>query len=136
MNYKVLTAFLVFFSLNLIVSFAQDNIININNTKIEVPETYDFGEISETVHTKYLIKNNRNSTVVVSDIDTPAGFFASISKMSIAPGKKVILYFGLVPSQTNLDGNFNNKITIKTNLITDIEVKIKGNIIVLVEDED
>jgi len=109
--------------------YAQEDIIEINNTNITVPETYDFGTISEVAYSKYIIKNNRNSAVAVSDIKTPAGFFASVSEKNIASGKKVILYFGLDPKHTEFDGNFVKCITIKTNLITDIVVELKGNIV-------
>lgn len=109
--------------------YAQEDIIEINNTNISVPETYDFGSITEAAYSKYIIKNNRNSAVIVSDIKTPAGFFASVSEMNIASGKKIILYFGLDPKHTDFSGVFVKCITIKTNLITDIVVEVKGNIV-------
>ena len=90
---------------------------------------YDFGEVTETSYIKYIIKNNRNSAVNVSNVVTPAGFFANISEMSIASGKKVILYVGIEPSLSDFEGDFEEEIIIKTNLVMDIVVKVKGNLI-------
>lgn len=112
-----------------VFSFSQDNIIEINNTSIDVPEVYDFGEVTGTSYTKFIIKNNRNSAVNVSDIATSAGFFANISEMNIASGKKVILYVGIEPSLAEFEGDFANEIIIKTNLIMDIVIKVKGNLV-------
>ncbi len=128
MKYKIFIILFSFFGLNSIVLFSQEDIIEINNTSINVPDKYDFGNISEAAYSKYIIKNNRNSLVTISNIKTPPGFFATISNKSIAAGKKVILYFGLDPNHTDFDGDFNKNIVIKTNLITDIVVKMKGHI--------
>ena len=123
------TLVIVFFLLIPIISSSQNSIIEINNTNIAVPDTHDFGQFNERVYTKFIIKNNRNSTVVVSNINTPAGFFANISDMNIASNKKVILYIGVEPSISDFDGDFEEEIVIKTNLITDIVVKVKGSLI-------
>jgi hypothetical protein len=118
---------IMFFQIN---TFSQDEgIIEINNTNIEIPEIHDFGTFSTTAMTKYIIKNNRSTPVVVSNIKTPVGFFANISDMNIAPNKKVILYVGLEPSYTEIKGNFEKEIVIETNLIMSIIIKLKGNII-------
>jgi len=109
--------------------FAQDEIIEINSTNIDMPGVYDFGEINEAVYTKYIIKNNRSSAVIVSEVKTPSGFFANISDMNIAPNKKVILYVGLSPEYIDHVGAFEESIIIKTNLVMDIVVKLKGNIV-------
>jgi hypothetical protein len=108
--------------------YSQENLIEVNNTSITMPKEYDFGEVSETAFTKYIIKNNRKSVLKISDIDTPAGFFANISQMQIKPGKKVVLYVGLAPEYVKKEGPFEQKISIKTNLITDIIIKIKGTV--------
>mgnify|MGYP000667709256 CR=1 FL=1 len=119
-------AFLASFSLT---SNAQiEDVIEINNTNISVPNVYDFGDITEAVYTRYYIKNNRGSAVTVSNITTPAGFFANISDMNIASGKRVILYVGLEPSYVPEKGKFEKEIIIQTNLVTDIIIKLKGNI--------
>ena len=118
----------VFFLLFPLVSFSQNDIIEINNTSVDVPETYDFGQISETSYTKFIIKNNRGSIVKVSEIKTPSGFLANISEMNIGSGKKVILYVGIEPSIASFEGDFEEEIIIKTNLIMDIVIKLKGNL--------
>lgn len=109
-------------------AYSQDKIININTKNIEVPEVYDFGKISDNTYTQYVLKNNRNSAVVVSEITTPPGFFANISNKTIAPHKKSIVYVGLSPKATNFDDDFEAEIVIKTNLVTDIKIKLKGTI--------
>jgi hypothetical protein len=116
-----------------VISFSQDDIIEINNTSINVPGVYDFSQVTETAYTKYIIKNNRNSAVNVSDVVTPAGFFANISEMNIAAGKKVILYVGIEPSLADFEGDFEEEIIIKTNLIMDIVIKVKGSLVPLNE---
>lgn len=119
---------ILLFALIPYVSFSQEQVIDINNTDISVPDIYDFGEISDRAFTKFIIKNNRNSAVTVSEILTPAGFFANISEMTIASDKKVILYIGLDPTFVEKEGNFEEKFVIKTNLIMDIEIKVKGHV--------
>ncbi len=127
-TYKLTFLFLfVFIFVNCAVS--QEDIVEINNTDIIVPQVYDFGDVDVTSYTKYIIKNNRNAPVNVKEVKTPAGFFANISDMNIAAGKKVILYIGLDPSFVEKEGVFENDIIIKTNLIMDIVIKVKGNII-------
>ena len=49
--------------------------------------------------------------------------------MKIASGKKVVLYVGIEPSIADFEGNFEDKIVLKTNLINDIVIKIKGNLV-------
>ena len=109
--------------------FSQDVIIQINNTSISSVNVHDFGEISESAYTKYIIKNNRRTAVIVSEVKTPSGFFATISDMNIAAGKNVILYAGLDPKLMNKVGAFDQKIVIKTNLVIDIEIPLKGIIV-------
>ncbi|MBN2892194.1 MAG: hypothetical protein JXL97_10025 [Bacteroidales bacterium] len=111
-----------------ISSFSQEGVIEINNTSIDMPDIYSFGEITETAYTKYVIKNNRNSAVNVSEVNTPAGFFANISDMNIASGKKVILYVGVEPKLIEKSGDFDENIVIKTNLVMDIVINLKGTI--------
>ena len=128
-NSRKISLFLFVFLLITAMAYSQNSIIEINNTNINVPETHDFGQFSERVFKKYIVKNNRNSAVTVSEIKIPAGFFANISEMNIAAGKKVILYIGIEPSIAEFEGDFEEKIIIKTNLITDIEVKVKGTFV-------
>ncbi len=109
--------------------FSQDAIIQINNTSISTISIHDFGEISDAAYTKYIIKNNRRTAVTVSEVKTPSGFFANISDMNIAAGKNVILYVGLDPKLVNKTGAFDEKIVIKTNLVIDIEIPLKGVIV-------
>jgi hypothetical protein len=106
----------------------QSDVIEINNTSIQTPETHDFGDVTEIEYVRYFIRNNRGSAVVVSNIKTPSGFFANISEMSIAPNKRVILYVGLDPSYVPEKGEFEKEIIISTNLVTNIVVQVKGNI--------
>jgi len=122
-------ALLTFIFMQINIFSQQEGIIEINNTNIVIPGAYDFGTFNTTATTKYIIKNNRNSPVIVSNIKTPVGFFANISDMNIAPNKKVILYVGLEPSYTEINGNFEKEIVIETNLIMSIIIKLKGNII-------
>lgn len=122
----------VFLSL---IAYSQDNIININTKNIEVPAVYDFGKISDDAYTQYVLKNNRNSAVVVSDIITPPGFFANISNKTISPHKKSIVYVGLRPKATNFNDDFEAEIVIKTNLVTDIKIKLKGTIDTVTEEK-
>jgi len=116
---------IVFFT----TSFSQDFIIEINNTSISTVEVKDFGEVTDATYQKYIIKNNRNSAVVVSKIVTPSGFFANISDMNIATGRKVILYVGLDPQFSDQAGFFSESIVLKTNLIMDITIEVKGTVI-------
>ncbi len=109
-------------------SFSQEARIEINNTSISNPQVYNFKDVTQKVYAKYLIKNNRNSTVVISDIKTPAGFFANISTTDIGAGKQAVLYVGLDPDYVEISGEFEEKIILKTNLIKNIEVTIKGRI--------
>ncbi len=127
---KTLISGVFFILLAFNVTFSQqDLIIEINNSNIKVPEVYDFGNVTDVVYAKYIIKNNRNSAVIVSEIVTPAGFFANIADMKIGAGKKVILYIGLKPDFVETKGNFENQIKIKTNLVSDIIINVKGNIV-------
>lgn len=111
------------------LSFSQDFVIEINNTNITTVDTNDFSQVTDAVYQKYIIKNNRNSTVVVSEIKTPSGFFANISDMNIGAGKKVILYVGLDPRFFDAGGDFSESIIVKTNLIMDIVINVKGTVV-------
>ena len=111
-----------------LTNFAQNNIIEINNTNISTPNEYDFGQVSDVAYCQYVIKNNRNTPVLVKDVVVPSGFFANISDSKIASGKKIILYVGLKPDMTGINGDFEKDIILKTNLITDITLKVKGTI--------
>lgn len=110
-------------------ALSQDLVIEINNTNIAQIDTIDFGDISEVKYQKIIIKNNRNSTVKISEVITPSGFGANLSEMNIGADKKVVLYVGLDPRMVDFANEFSEKIVIKTNLIIDIEINIKGNII-------
>lgn len=110
------------------VIFAQNEIIEVNNTDIKMSGVYDFGTVTESCYTKYIVKNNRSSDVVVSKIKTPPGFFANISNSTIKPNKKAILYVGLDPKHVEDKGVFLKNIVIETNLVTDIKLELKGDI--------
>lgn len=114
-------------SLNYIKAQSSD-LIEINNTSITNPIICDLGQIDSIVYTKFLIKNNRATTVQISDIKLPSGFFADFSDMTILPNKKVTLFVGVDPRFADLKGSFEKKIILKTNLVTDIEITLKGNI--------
>ncbi len=114
---------------SIINTYSQDLIIELNNSNIKVPEAYNFGDVTDVVYAKYIIKNSRNSAVTVSDVVTPPGFFANLADMRIGAGKRVILYIGLKPEFVEKDGNFEQQIKIKTNLVNDIIIPVKGNII-------
>ncbi len=119
----------IFFIFFINFSLSQESLIEITNTNINVPDTYDFGEVIHNEHTKFIIKNSRSSAIVVSEIETPPGFFANISDMNIGAGKKVILYVGLKPEFIDDTGSFLEEIKIKTNLVMDIVIKVKGKIV-------
>ena len=119
-----------------VANFAQDNVVEINNTNISTPDVYDFGQIDDVVYCQYVIKNNRNTPVLIKDVVVPSGFFANISDSKIASGKKIILYIGLKPNMTGIDGDFEKNIILKTNLITDITLKVKGTVIKTEENDE
>lgn len=130
LSFLILSIFLPLFI------YSQENIININTKNIEVPETYNFGDISDYAYTQFILKNNRNAAVVVSKIETPPGFFASVSNSTINSNKRTVLTVGLKASETGLADEFEEDIIIKTNLVTDIIVKVKGKIIKDLENKE
>lgn len=108
------------------INAQSDEIIEINNTSINNPIICDFGQIDSIVYTKFFIKNNRASSVQINDTRIPSGFFVDFSDMTILPNKKITLYVGIDPRFVDLKGNFEKKIILKTNLVTDIEITLKG----------
>lgn len=126
-NIKILALVLVILFQFEIIN-AQSDVIEINNTSITSPNEYDFGNIDSISYVKYTLKNNRNSAVTISDVKTPAGFFADISEMTIQPNKKITVFVGLDPDFVDFKGQFSKDIVIKTNLIMDIVITLKGKI--------
>ena len=108
--------------------YAQDNEINIKNTSIQNADIQDFGTIDQMSYKKLIINNQRSTVVIIKNIITPDGFFANISDMEIKPGKNAVLYIGIDPNWTTINGEFQDTIKIKTNLIKDIIIPVKGKI--------
>ena len=108
------------------INAQSDDLIEINNTSITNPIVCDFGQIDSIVYTKFIIKNNRATSVQINDTRIPSGFFVDFSDMTILPNKKITLYVGIDPRFVDLKGAFEKKIILKTNLVTDIEITLKG----------
>ena len=110
--------------------FAQEKTkeIVIKNSTIVYPEVHDYGEIEEDtrVVSQYIIKNERESGVEIKNIKTPPGYMASISKSIIKSNKKITLHLIIDTSWIDKKGEFTEKIIIKTNLIKDIVIEVRG----------
>lgn len=104
----------------------KEFLIEINQTSITELKPIDFGNIDSLVYEKVIIKNNRSSAVEIVDVKVPTGFFVDISDDKILPNKKIVVYVGLNPDFTEISGDFLKKVVLKTNLIADIEIPIKG----------
>ena len=122
--------FLLIFAMNFQQLSAQEKTkeIVIKNSTIVYPEVYDYGEIEENtrVVSQYIIKNERESGVEIINIKTPPGYMASISKSIINSNKKITLHLIIDTSWIDKKGEFIEKIIIKTNLIKDIVIEVRG----------
>ena len=126
-----LTFFLMlFFLTNLQQVSAQDKTkeIVIKNSTIVYPDVHDYGEIEENTRVvdKYIIINERESSVEIKNIKTPSGYMANISKSIINPSKKITLHLIIDSSWIDKKGDFIEKIIIKTNLVKDIVIEVRG----------
>ncbi len=111
---------------------SQSNIIQINNTQIIVPDTLNIGNIQkgDQTYVQFIIINNRKNSVTISNIITPPGCGAQINSTILKPKSKTTLYVGFDTNwMSGVDSNFVYKIILKTNLIKDIIIPIKGKIV-------
>ncbi len=112
-------------------SLKTDNIIIITKTQIIQPPVYDFGEVQKgsQAYAKFIIKNQRPNTVEITNISTPSGFGASMQKPVIKPKGQSEIYIGFDSNWVEADSTFEETIILETNLIKNINIKVKGKII-------
>jgi len=110
-------------------SKAQDEFeILIFDSSIQTAPVYNIGEIkngSQEMLT-YKIVNKRKTDVEIKNVRAPQGYMASISSNTIEAKDEVTIQIMFDTQFIQKKGEFDEKIIIKTDLIQDIEIEIKG----------
>jgi len=74
----------------------------------------------------YKIVNKRKTDVEIKNVRAPQGYMASISSNTIEAKDEVTIQIMFDTQFIQKKGEFDEKIIIKTDLIQDIEIEIKG----------
>jgi ribosomal protein S6 len=121
--------FLFIFLLSFNVLKAQNEFeIKIFDSTIQNAPIHDCGDIEKAGREvlQYTIKNERKTDVEIINIKTPQGYMASTSTNVIESKDEATIYIMIERKFIENTGDFNEKIIIKTNLIQDIEIELKG----------
>jgi len=104
------------------------NSIVIETNSIEVPHTFDFGNIQKggQIIEKIIIENNSKNIIDIKNLQAPSGYIVTVSKTSLKPNSKITLIIGLDSNCVKQKGNFVEQIIIETNLVQNIVIDIKG----------
>ncbi len=125
----------ILFTIIFILSFSffssaqtDEKSIIIKSNSIEVPNTFDFGNIErgKQVMEMFTIKNKTKNNIDITKLKAPEGYMVSVSKTSLKPESKTTLIIGFDTNWIENKGEFSEQIIIETNLIQDIVLQIKG----------
>ncbi len=106
----------------------SSNTIVLKNNEIEIPEIFDFGNIDNGTQMmeKFVIVNERETSVEITNLSTPTGYKVSVSKKELKPQSQTTVIVALDSNWIEHKGEFTEKIIIETNLVQDIVIEFKG----------